>query len=175
MDARHHPFDVLFGSAMGILAAWGSYRQYFPPVGDSWMKGQAYPIRTWGQEMKGPNEPEGIAMEPLRQSVNLPAAQEPPQGSRGNVFGDQLSRSQRQRGGPTTFDSEIAPSFARRRDHEWSEPTSDDEEQHFRDDTGYQRAVEHAAPEQQSLARCVLRCRILLLAHSPWLVLVLAN
>ena len=23
MDARHHPFDVLFGSAMGILVAWG--------------------------------------------------------------------------------------------------------------------------------------------------------
>ncbi|KAG9768851.1 PAP2-domain-containing protein, partial [Aureobasidium melanogenum] len=31
MDARHHPFDVLFGSALGVLCAWGAYRQYFPP------------------------------------------------------------------------------------------------------------------------------------------------
>lgn len=32
MDERHHPFDVLFGSALGCLAAWISYRQYFPAV-----------------------------------------------------------------------------------------------------------------------------------------------
>lgn len=149
MDARHHPFDVLFGSAMGILVAWGSYRQYFPPVSNSWLKGRAYPIRTWGKEMKGPNEPEGIAMEPLRQPANLPAAQEPPQGTHGNVFRDQLSRSQRQRSGPANFGSETAPSFARQ---QWSEPTSDDEEQHFGEDTGYRRPVEHAPPEQRSFA-----------------------
>jgi diacylglycerol diphosphate phosphatase / phosphatidate phosphatase len=73
MDARHHPFDVLFGSAMGILVAWGSYRQYFPPVSNSWLKGRAYPIRTWGKELKAPNEPEGIAMEPLQSSFRARA------------------------------------------------------------------------------------------------------
>ena len=31
MDARHHPFDVMFGAVLGVLVAWGSYRQYFPP------------------------------------------------------------------------------------------------------------------------------------------------
>lgn len=32
MDARHHPFDVLFGSALGAVAAWISYRQYYPAI-----------------------------------------------------------------------------------------------------------------------------------------------
>ncbi|KAH0162899.1 PAP2-domain-containing protein, partial [Aureobasidium melanogenum] len=31
MDARHHPFDVIVGSLLGIACAWLSYRQYFPP------------------------------------------------------------------------------------------------------------------------------------------------
>jgi diacylglycerol diphosphate phosphatase/phosphatidate phosphatase len=43
MDARHHPFDVLFGGAMGILVAWGLYRQYFPLVSNSWLKDEHIP------------------------------------------------------------------------------------------------------------------------------------
>ncbi|KAL2427078.1 putative diacylglycerol pyrophosphate phosphatase 1 [Exophiala dermatitidis] len=54
MDARHHPFDVLFGSALGILCAWGAYRQYFPPVSHVWEKGRAYPIRSWGMPVRRP-------------------------------------------------------------------------------------------------------------------------
>ncbi|KAI1621417.1 PAP2 domain protein [Exophiala viscosa] len=54
MDARHHPFDVLFGSALGILCAWGSYRQYFPPVSHVWEKGRAYPMRIWGTPVRRP-------------------------------------------------------------------------------------------------------------------------
>ncbi|PGH28012.1 hypothetical protein AJ80_00267 [Polytolypa hystricis UAMH7299] len=54
MDARHHPFDVISGSMLGILCAYISYRQYFPPISESWRKGRAYPIRTWGQ---GANPP----------------------------------------------------------------------------------------------------------------------
>ncbi|KAJ4514848.1 putative diacylglycerol pyrophosphate phosphatase 1 [Exophiala dermatitidis] len=54
MDARHHPFDVLFGSALGILCAWGAYRQYFPPVSHVWEKGRAYPIRSWGMPIRRP-------------------------------------------------------------------------------------------------------------------------
>ena len=57
MDARHHPFDVLFGSALGMLVAWGSYRQYFPPLSETWKKGRAYPIRTWGTRTKAPPPP----------------------------------------------------------------------------------------------------------------------
>ncbi|KAI9847431.1 MAG: hypothetical protein M1838_000874 [Thelocarpon superellum] len=48
MDARHHGFDVLSGSALGIVSAWAGYRQYFPPITEPWRKGRAYPIRTWG-------------------------------------------------------------------------------------------------------------------------------
>ena len=55
-DARHHPFDVLFGSALGVLCAWGSYRQYFPSLDEAWKKGQAYPIRSWGTEPAGPSD-----------------------------------------------------------------------------------------------------------------------
>lgn len=54
MDARHHPFDVLFGSALGILCAWASYRQYFPPVSHVWEKGRAYPMRQWGAPVRRP-------------------------------------------------------------------------------------------------------------------------
>lgn len=111
MDARHHPFDVLFGSAMGILVAWAAYRQYFPPVGETWKKGRAYPIRTWGTEMKGPpmagNElvQKDTDMEPYRtrvgasSSANMPGVNIRPQQQQesGNVFRDQISRSQRQR------------------------------------------------------------------------------
>lgn len=54
IDARHHPFDVMFGSTLGILCGWGSYRQYFPPVSHTWEKGRAYPIRTWGVPLRQP-------------------------------------------------------------------------------------------------------------------------
>jgi diacylglycerol diphosphate phosphatase/phosphatidate phosphatase len=43
MDARHHPFDVLSGSLIGILVAWAAYRQYFPSPSDFHAKGRAYP------------------------------------------------------------------------------------------------------------------------------------
>jgi hypothetical protein len=32
MDNRHHPFDVIFGSILGMLLAWMAYRQYFPSL-----------------------------------------------------------------------------------------------------------------------------------------------
>ncbi|KAL5401252.1 hypothetical protein PMIN06_000583 [Paraphaeosphaeria minitans] len=106
MDARHHPFDVLSGSLMGILVAWGSYRQYFPPVSESWRKGRAYPIRAWG---KGPAMPPPTVevaddVQPLRPvrsatdeeqgtSSAIPGADE----HSGNVFRQQISQSQRRR------------------------------------------------------------------------------
>jgi len=138
MDARHHPFDVLFGSAMGILVAWGSYRQYFPPVGDAWEKGRAYPIRSWGkgEASRAPNASEGIAMEPLRRPGNQPglASQPSLQAASGNVFRDQVSHSQRQR----------------RRDQEWSEPSSFDEERPV-EETGYHDPTLQALSGQGSI------------------------
>ena len=140
MDARHHPFDVLFGSAMGILVAWGSYRQYFPPVTETWRKGRAYPIRTWGTESKRPplggNEiiQKDADMEPYRTrtTTNLPEQQGQP--TSGNVFRDQISRSQRQRteDGPTanpyvTTEDGARYTSPRGRDADWSATSSEDE------------------------------------------------
>ncbi|KAF8533348.1 phosphatidic acid phosphatase type 2/haloperoxidase, partial [Trichophaea hybrida] len=50
MDARHHPFDVVTGSMLGIITAWVAYRQYFPSISNFAAKGQAYPRRSWGTE-----------------------------------------------------------------------------------------------------------------------------
>ncbi|WWC64260.1 uncharacterized protein I303_106870 [Kwoniella dejecticola CBS 10117] len=33
MDYRHHATDVIAGSLIGIIGAWYSYRQYYPPIG----------------------------------------------------------------------------------------------------------------------------------------------
>lgn len=112
MDARHHPFDVISGSLLGILVAWGSYRQYFPPVSETWRKGRAYPIRSWGRE---PVPPDPLAradegVEPLRAPA-FPADEEQRIGystatgsgnpedaaHQGNVFRQQISASQRRR------------------------------------------------------------------------------
>ncbi|PCH01673.1 Phosphatidic acid phosphatase type 2/haloperoxidase [Penicillium occitanis (nom. inval.)] len=54
MDARHHPFDVITGSLLGVFTAWASYRQYFPSLSEPWKKGRAYPIRSWATEPKIP-------------------------------------------------------------------------------------------------------------------------
>jgi len=57
MDARHHPFDVLSSSILGMFVAWVSYRQYFPSISDTRNKGYAYPIRSWGTESPPPLGP----------------------------------------------------------------------------------------------------------------------
>lgn len=50
MDSRHHPFDVITGSLLGLLCGWAGYRQFFPQLSDYRAKGRAYPIRKWGSE-----------------------------------------------------------------------------------------------------------------------------
>ncbi|KAL8725111.1 MAG: hypothetical protein Q9166_007553 [cf. Caloplaca sp. 2 TL-2023] len=110
MDARHHPFDVITGSMLGMVVAWGAYRQYFPPVTESWRKGRAYPIRTWGAEPKRPvsadhtllrdEEVEVPRNPPIRsrsQTWNARSQTAAGDPSGGNVFREQISRSQRQR------------------------------------------------------------------------------
>lgn len=120
MDARHHPFDVISGAMLGILVAWGSYRQYFPPVSETWRKGRAYPIRSWGKASRAPPPTPTIMIDedvqPLR-SMGRPFDEErgeasgystaaPGAGAEdhgGNVFRQQISDSQRRRnGGPST-------------------------------------------------------------------------
>ncbi|KAH7402674.1 lipid phosphate phosphatase 1 [Pyrenochaeta sp. MPI-SDFR-AT-0127] len=116
MDARHHPFDVISGALLGILVSWGSYRQYFPPVSETWRKGRAYPIRAWGQASRIPPTPTIMIdedVQPLR-PMGKPIDEErgeasgftstatgPGDGS--NVFRQQISDSQRRRGGPPQY------------------------------------------------------------------------
>lgn len=112
MDARHHPFDVLSGATLGILVAWASYRQYFPPISETWKKGRAYPIRAWGRGPAAPPAPQVMIDEdvrPLRQTGKPlgPIDEERGEASGiavsgenehgGNVFRQQISNSQRRR------------------------------------------------------------------------------
>ncbi|KAF2741289.1 lipid phosphate phosphatase-like protein 1 [Polyplosphaeria fusca] len=115
MDARHHPFDVISGGMLGILVAWAAYRQYFPPVSETWRKGRAYPIRSWGLPPVVPvshrNMEEDI--QPLRpvsdeehgeaSGFNTRAETGEFGEHNGNVFREQISASQRQRQGTRPF------------------------------------------------------------------------
>ena len=98
--------------------AWYAYRQYFPPLSETWRKGRAYPIHSWAGEPKVPDgnprilRDEGV--EPLR---NAPVATDeeqpkpatysnpedlvepraPVSQPQTNVFRQQISQSQRRR------------------------------------------------------------------------------
>ena len=118
MDARHHPFDVISGSLLGMTMAYISYRQYFPPLSESWRKGRAYPIRSWASGPRKPRLDErqisrDQGVEPLR-SAAIRTDEEQPKprfesprgpppraatysGSEQNVFRQQISQSQRLR------------------------------------------------------------------------------
>jgi diacylglycerol diphosphate phosphatase / phosphatidate phosphatase len=165
MDARHHPFDVISGSLLGILVAWASYRQYFPAVTEPWHKGRAYPIRYWGREPVAPQGPGVVrtddAAQLLHAAVNGQDEEEmrsnlrdklstarrslgyspepgmsPPvdrhpttaTASSGNVFRDQIAKSQRERQGDHTSYWEHAN--RRREQDTWSDSSSDSEDDH---------------------------------------------
>ncbi|KAJ5171710.1 hypothetical protein N7492_004303 [Penicillium capsulatum] len=66
MDARHHPFDVITGSLLGVACGFVAYRQYFPPLSEAWRKGRAFPIRTWGTE---PVHPYAAPANPFNEST----------------------------------------------------------------------------------------------------------
>jgi diacylglycerol diphosphate phosphatase/phosphatidate phosphatase len=122
MDARHHPFDVISGAMLGILVSWVSYRQYFPPVSETWRKGRAYPIRAWGRGPAAPPSANPTIMvdedvQPLRPmphsmdvergeasgfSSNTAVAGDSEHG--GNVFRQQIHDSQRRRQNPYAVD-----------------------------------------------------------------------
>ena len=117
-DARHHPFDALFGSLLGAVVAWYAYRQYFPPLSETWRKGRAYPIHSWAGEPVVPNGNMGSlrdeGVEPLRvdpaatdeeqpgpTTYSTPADSAEPRALvselQSNVFRQQISQSQRRR------------------------------------------------------------------------------
>ncbi|KAJ5724644.1 hypothetical protein N7493_006372 [Penicillium malachiteum] len=75
MDARHHPFDVITGSFLGIACAVLSYHQYFPPITQSWRKGRAYPIRTWGTSPAAPIDAKFSALSESQTALRNPEAE----------------------------------------------------------------------------------------------------
>ncbi|QDS68615.1 hypothetical protein FKW77_001296 [Venturia effusa] len=109
MDARHHPFDVITGSMLGIFCAWTAYRQYFPTLSDYRAKGRAYPIRTWGRISENyqtyNNGDQYLDTKPLRQGsdsevTGFEAARTGlagPTSASGNVFRDEIHSSQSRR------------------------------------------------------------------------------
>lgn len=128
MDARHHPFDVISGSLLGIMMAYVAYRQYFPPFSEPWRKGRAYPIRSWASEPRSPRPEErqvsrDQGVEPLRPNTGRIDEEQPGSAFRAppvlprqpsyteagdNVFRTQISRSQRLR--QREFNHPLGPS-----------------------------------------------------------------
>lgn len=125
---RHHPFDVITGSMLGIMCAWIAYRQYFPAVTETWRKGRAHPIRTWGRDSDPPPEAstatsyEGVA----RQASDAQAAQR-----RAPMARHDFAESQAALAGhaaPMDANRETVVGYPRRRD-EWESSSGDDEEE----------------------------------------------
>ena len=104
MDARHHPFDVISGSALGMTVAWLAYRQYFPPISEPWT-GPRIPRseeRTTRDHVLEPlqrrNTNRGMVDEEQPPRISRQTSYHEPVGDPGNnVFRQQLSKSQRMR------------------------------------------------------------------------------
>lgn len=101
MDARHHPFDVITGSILGIACGWVAYRQYFPPLSNFRAKGRAYPIRTWGRISEDYEEVDRLPLKAGASGMAYGSGRDTPtQPGSGNVFRDEIGASQRRRRGP---------------------------------------------------------------------------
>ncbi|KAI9931106.1 phosphatidic acid phosphatase type [Aspergillus wentii] len=124
MDARHHPFDVITGSLLGIACGWVSYRQYFPSLSEPWKKGRAHPIRTWGSESVAPAEavhmvPQNDSMAPLRNhEEEQMAASDLAEPS--GILRNRSSRSAYVGGNPY-----VSNPFSRPEDDNWSSSSED--------------------------------------------------
>lgn len=130
MDARHHPFDVITGSLLGVVCAYISYHQYFPPLSQPWKKGRAFPIRTWGSEPAAPadggrfvgaNESTAALRNPEEERLDPP----PPMPETGAPANHRLSRNQTYTS--ATGNPYAAEPYGRRRhdDGNWSSSSED--------------------------------------------------
>ena len=125
-DARHHGFDVITGSLLGVFTAYIAYRQYFPPLSEAWRKGRAFPIRSWGSEPTGPDGSQAQrevirdrGVEPMRkptlrvdeeQNVSLDTPGLSDGGVGSNVFRKQVSNVERMRSqhaGPSSYSAPL--------------------------------------------------------------------
>jgi len=130
MDARHHPFDVITGSLLGIACAYAAYRQYFPSVSDTRRKGRAYPMRSWGGVSRADGASSSSAYQGVlgAQSVAAQVPQRRPTHARNGPSESQAPLAEN--AGPTPFDTTVtglSQGHASRRD-EWEQSSSGDEE-----------------------------------------------
>ncbi len=88
MDARHHGFDVLFGSALGMFCAWVAYRQYFPPISHTRKRGRAYPMKSWGKPGDRAAPEKAVLADPEKLETAQVAGEYRPTTARGNPFGN---------------------------------------------------------------------------------------
>ena len=165
-DARHHPFDVITGSMLGALCAYVAYRQYFPSHAESWRKGRAYPIRSWGTEPVGPHEAivdrevaRDQGVEPWR-TPRIPSNRDnddPEHNGQTNVFRKQVSATERLRraefpgaprqDGPAAYSSPSRGIGDRpMENHDWE--SSSDEGDH----EGFEMQPQYRVPAQQESA-----------------------
>ncbi len=63
LTCSHHPFDVIFGSTLGLLFAWMAYRQYFPPLALA-EGGRPYSLAEFATEKGEPGRPAYPAAQP---------------------------------------------------------------------------------------------------------------
>lgn len=63
LTSSHHPFDVIFGSTLGLLFAWMAYRQYFPPLALA-EGGRPYSLAEFATEKGEPGRPAYAAAQP---------------------------------------------------------------------------------------------------------------
>lgn len=157
MDARHHPFDVITGSLLGTACAFMAYRQYFPPLSESWRKGRAYPIRTWGTEPAHPLDPLGVKLLSSQESTTALRNPETEHLSPGNenLRSASPSNQQQQAPAPSAYSNNGNP-FApqpyqrRRHDHDpdgnWSSSEDDVAD-------GYEMQHGYAMPQNPAVDR----------------------
>lgn len=153
-DARHHPFDALFGSLLGAVTGWYAYRQYFPPLSETWRKGRAYPIRSWAGEPMVPNGNTGShrdeGVEPLRVAPPATDEEQPRPTTATDAYRTEPSLDNltepdvRHRSNPFTPVGRGGRPM--RTDGYWSSSSSDHEE----DEEGFQLQNQHPMTDPQS-------------------------
>ncbi|EMD38375.1 hypothetical protein CERSUDRAFT_113537 [Gelatoporia subvermispora B] len=104
MDNRHHWQDVLVGSALGMVVAWFSYRQYYPALSSEW------PHRPYSPRIKRDEH-----MLPTFNRYSVEAEQSIPENDdrsryRDREFSDELELPYH------TLSRELAPSNSQRKD-----------------------------------------------------------
>ena len=156
---------------LGALCAWVAYRQYFPSHAESWRKGRAFPIRSWGTEPVGPHEAiaeREVARDQGLEPWGIPRTSvpqirvdddDPEHGGETNVFRRQVSTTERLRqaefpgaprtDGPTAYSAPGRVNSSSGRvveNHDWESSTDESDHEVF------EMQPQYRVPDQQESA-----------------------